>query len=145
MLMVTPTGSTNDDTSSETPRCFWVRSIVKGRVAALELVEKASICTGKIALKNCPNFFLLKIIDFIMDFAPIGVFALMAALIVDYAGDLGIISALGMYALTVVLALAVIIVLVYPTLLRIFSKKKLLFRNWCNPASGPCTHTFREG
>ena len=71
------------------------------------------------------NLILLKIIDFIMAFAPIGVFALMAALIVDYAGDMGIISALGMYALTVVLALAIIIFLVYPTLLRLFSKKKL--------------------
>ena len=71
------------------------------------------------------NLILLKIIDFIMAFAPVGVFALMAALIVEYAGDTGIISALGMYALTVVLALAVIIVLVYPILLRFFSKKKL--------------------
>lgn len=91
----------------------------------------ALICVGQSKTGSVIKFFqqlnivLLKIIDFIMDFAPIGVFALMAALIVDYAGDLGIISALGMYALTVVLALAVIILLVYPTLLRIFSKKKL--------------------
>ena len=33
----------------------------------------------------------------------------MAGLIVDYAGDVGIISSLGMYALTVVLALALIL------------------------------------
>ena len=91
----------------------------------------ALICVGQSRTVSVVHFFqqlnliLLKIIDFIMAFAPIGVFALMAALIVDYAGDLGIISALGMYALTVVLALAVIIFLVYPTLLRIFSKKKL--------------------
>lgn len=91
----------------------------------------ALICVGQSRMASVVRFFqqlnliLLKIIDFIMAFAPIGVFALMAALIVDYAGDLGIISALGMYALTVVLALAVIIFLVYPTLLRIFSKKKL--------------------
>ena len=91
----------------------------------------ALICVGQSKTGSVIKFFqqlnmvLLKIIDFIMAFAPIGVFALMAALIVDYAGDLGIISALGMYALTVVLALAVIILLVYPTLLRIFSKKKL--------------------
>ena len=91
----------------------------------------ALICVGQSKTASVVRFFqqlnliLLKIIDFIMDFAPVGVFALMAALIVDYAGDMGIISALGMYALTVVLALAVLIVLVYPTLLRIFSKKKL--------------------
>ena len=91
----------------------------------------ALICVGRSRTASVVRFFqqlnliLLKIIDFIMTFAPVGVFALMAALIVDYAGDMGIISALGMYALTVVLALAVIILLVYPTLLRIFSKKKL--------------------
>ncbi len=69
------------------------------------------------------NLVLLKIIDFIMAFAPIGVFALMAALIVDYAGDAGIFSALGLYALTVVLALAVIIVFVYPFIMRVFGKR----------------------
>ena len=71
------------------------------------------------------NLILLKIIDFIMAFAPIGVFALMAALIVDYAGDAGIFSALGLYALTVVLALAVIIVFIYPFIMRVFGKRTL--------------------
>ena len=69
------------------------------------------------------NLILLKIIDFIMAFAPVGVFALMAALIVDYAGDAGIFSALGLYALTVVLALAVIIVFIYPFIMRVFGKR----------------------
>ena len=71
------------------------------------------------------NLVLLKIIDFIMAFAPIGVFALMAALIVDYSGDAGIFSALGMYALTVILALAVIIFLVYPVIIRVFGGRTL--------------------
>jgi len=71
------------------------------------------------------NLVLLKIIDFIMAFAPVGVFALMAALIVDYSGDAGIFSALGMYALTVVLALAVIIFLVYPLIMRCFGGRTL--------------------
>ena len=69
------------------------------------------------------NLVLLKIIDFIMAFAPIGVFALMAALIVDHSGDVGIFSALGLYALTVVLALAVIIVFIYPFIMRVFGKR----------------------
>ena len=60
-----------------------------------------------------------------MAFAPIGVFALMAAMIVDYAGDVGIFSALGLYALTVVLALAVIIFLVYPFIMRVFGKRTI--------------------
>ena len=91
----------------------------------------ALICVGQSKTASVMRFFqqlnlvLLKIIDFIMAFAPLGVFALMAGLIVDYAGDVGIISALGMYALTVVLALAVIIFLVYPIILRLFTKKKL--------------------
>lgn len=91
----------------------------------------ALICVGQSKTASVVRFFqqlnviLLKIIDFIMAFAPVGVFALMAALIVDYAGDVGIISALGLYALTVVLALAIIIFLVYPLILRLFSKKKL--------------------
>ena len=71
------------------------------------------------------NLILLKIIDFIMAFAPIGVFALMAALIVDYAGDAGIFSALGLYAMTVVLALAVIIVFIYPFIMRVFGKRTM--------------------
>ena len=91
----------------------------------------ALICVGQSKTASVARFFqqmnliLLKIIDFIMAFAPLGVFALMAGLIVDYAGDVGIISALGMYALTVVLALAVIILLIYPIILRLFTKKKL--------------------
>ena len=71
------------------------------------------------------NLVLLKIIDFIMAFAPIGVFALMAALIVDYAGHTGIFSALGLYALTVILALAVIIFLVYPFIMRVIGKMSM--------------------
>lgn len=91
----------------------------------------ALICVGQSKTVSVVRFFqqlnliLLKIIDFIMAFAPLGVFALMAGLIVDYAGDVGIISSLGMYALTVVLALAVIILVVYPVMLRLFSKKKM--------------------
>jgi len=89
----------------------------------------ALICVGPTKVPSVVRFFqqlnliLLKIIDFIMAFAPIGVFALMAALIVDYAGDAGIFSALGLYALTVVLALAVIIVFIYPFIMRVFGKR----------------------
>ena len=91
----------------------------------------ALICVGPTKVPSMVRFFqqlnlvLLKIIDFIMAFAPIGVFALMAALIVDYAGDAGIFSALGLYALTVVLALAVIIFLVYPFIMRVFGKRTM--------------------
>ena len=69
------------------------------------------------------NLVLIKVIDFIMNAAPVGVFALMAALIVDYSGDAGIFSALGLYAVTVITALAVIIFLVYPFIMFVFGKK----------------------
>ena len=80
---------------------------------------------GIVRFFNQLNLVLLKIIDFIMAFASIGVLALMADLIVSYSGDLGIFSSLGLYALTVVLALAVIIFVVYPVIMRVFGKRTM--------------------
>jgi len=48
MLIVAPSGNTNDDTSSETPSFSSQRSMVTGSVAPLELVENATSCTGAI-------------------------------------------------------------------------------------------------
>jgi len=77
------------------------------------------------------NDVIIKIVDMIMDVAPYGVFALMAALIVDLAGDdlgkaWGLLQALGWYCLTVVLALVVHVLLVYSSMFKIFSKMKLI-------------------
>ena len=52
MLMVAPTGKTKLLTSFSTPICSSTRSIVTGKVAALELVEKASNCAGAILPRN---------------------------------------------------------------------------------------------
>ncbi|MDX2431151.1 MAG: dicarboxylate/amino acid:cation symporter [Bacteroides sp.] len=68
------------------------------------------------------NDVILKIVDIIMRFAPYGVLALMAALVVDFSGDGDIFTALGMYMLTVVFALLFLIVVFYPALMRIFTK-----------------------
>ncbi len=68
------------------------------------------------------NDVILKIVDIIMRFAPFGVLALMAALVVDFSGDGDIFTALGMYMLTVVIALMFLIVGFYPALMRIFTK-----------------------
>ena len=46
MLMVAPSGSANEETSSETPRSRSAVSIVTGRVAALDEVENATSCAG---------------------------------------------------------------------------------------------------
>jgi Na+/H+-dicarboxylate symporter len=67
---------------------------------------------------------ILKIIDIIMLFAPYGVFALITGLIVDFSGDLDLFSALGLYALTVILALLVMIFLIYPLFLKLFTPIK---------------------
>jgi len=70
------------------------------------------------------NDVILKIVDLIMRFAPIGVFALMAALVVDFSGDSDIFSALGMYMLTVIIALFLLIFGFYPLLMRLFARMK---------------------
>ena len=75
------------------------------------------------------NEIILKMIDIIMKMAPFGVFALLASLIVDIAGDnledtVSLFAALGMYSFTVVLGLLIMIFIVYPILIRFFTKIK---------------------
>ena len=77
------------------------------------------------------NDVIIKIVDLIMKTAPYGVFALMASLIVDLAGDdlskaLELLGALGWYSLTVIIALVIHVLLVYSTLFKIFSKEMKL-------------------
>ena len=67
------------------------------------------------------NNVILKIVDLIMRFAPIGVFALMASLVVDFSGDADIFTALGMYMLTVIIGLFLLILGLYPLMMRIFA------------------------
>jgi len=67
------------------------------------------------------NDVILKIIDIIMLGAPIGVFALMAALMVEIP-DFSTLNALLIYALTVVIGLAVMVFVLYPTLLIVLAK-----------------------
>lgn len=67
------------------------------------------------------NDVIMKIIDLIMKAAPIGVFALMASLLVEIP-DFSTLAALGVYALTVVLGLLLMMFVLYPTLLLTFAK-----------------------
>ncbi|RXR31268.1 dicarboxylate/amino acid:cation symporter [Flavobacterium piscinae] len=67
------------------------------------------------------NDVILKIIDIIMLGAPIGVFALMAALMVEIP-DFSTLNALLIYALTVVIGLAIMVFVLYPTLLIVLAK-----------------------
>ena len=52
MFIVAPIGRTKLDTSFSTFKWFCTLSIVTGSVAALELVEKATSCAGRIAFKK---------------------------------------------------------------------------------------------
>jgi Na+/H+-dicarboxylate symporter len=67
------------------------------------------------------NELILKIIDLIMKVAPFGVFALMTALVIE-SPSVDLFKALGIYALTVILGLAVIM-LFYFFLVYVFTKK----------------------
>ena len=67
------------------------------------------------------NDVIMKIIDLIMMASPIGVFALMAALMVEIP-DFSTLEALGIYALTVILGLLLMTFVLYPTLLLTFAK-----------------------
>ena len=73
------------------------------------------------------NDAIIKIVDLIMKTAPVGVFALMAGVIVDLAGDdlgraLELLVALGWYSLTVLLGLFLHMSLVYGTLVKTVGK-----------------------
>ena len=67
------------------------------------------------------NEVILKIIDLIMSFAPYGVFALLATLIVE-APKWDLLKSLLLYSLTLVLGLAILIVL-YIVIVKIFTGK----------------------
>ena len=75
------------------------------------------------------NDVIIKLIHYIMMIAPYGVFALISTLIVEIAGNdpskaLEILSALMLYALTVVIGLLIMILIVYPSILKLFTKVK---------------------
>ncbi|WP_264619646.1 dicarboxylate/amino acid:cation symporter [Flavobacterium sp. 7A] len=67
------------------------------------------------------NDVIMKIIDVIMLFSPYGVFSLMAALMVEIP-DFSTLAALGIYGLTVLLGLLIMVFVLYPTLLIVFAK-----------------------
>jgi proton glutamate symport protein len=75
------------------------------------------------------NDVIIRIVDFIMMAAPYGVFALLATVIVELAGDdlgraLELLAALGWYCLAVVIGLLLHVSIVYTTLFKIYSQMK---------------------
>jgi len=91
-------------------------------IAAL-CIERAKIAPVE-QLFDSLYHILLKVIDFVILFAPYGVTALMAGLVIDFSGNLSMFGALAVYAITVVSGLLFLISVFYPTLIYLFTKMK---------------------
>jgi Na+/H+-dicarboxylate symporter len=73
------------------------------------------------------NDIILKMIDLIMLYAPFGVFALIADVLLTFSSDASVsdvFMSLLVYSLTVIAGLLIMILVVYPLLLKIFTSKK---------------------
>lgn len=89
-------------------------------IAAISLPKEKT----KAVLKVVDSLYdiILKMVDYIIRFAPYGVFALMAALVADNSSNLSIFAALGMYTLTVIAGLLLLIFVFYPSLVHLFTR-----------------------
>ncbi|GGZ35440.1 glutamate:proton symporter [Echinicola pacifica] len=99
-------------------------AIIMG-IALLEIPK--SKASPVIAFFDGLNDVIIKIVGYIMLIAPYGVFALMASLIVEIAGDnpdsaIELLLALLKYSLLVVAGLLIMILVVYPSILKLFTK-----------------------
>lgn len=72
------------------------------------------------------NDVILKMIDVIMLLAPVGVFALLAALVAESPG-FDIFAALGVYSLCVIGGLLIMLFLIYPSMVRLYTGRSFKF------------------
>jgi len=70
------------------------------------------------------NDIILQIVDIIMMAAPYGVFALLGSLVVDFGASADLFIALAKYSATVIVGLLLMIFVVYPIILKIFTNMK---------------------
>ena len=70
------------------------------------------------------NDIILQIVDIIMMAAPYGVFALLGGLVVDFGASAELFISLAKYSVTVIVGLLLMILVVYPLILKIFTKMK---------------------
>lgn len=91
---------------------------------AIILLE-ASRVDVVVKLVDNVNDIFLKIVDLIMGFAPIGVFALISTLVADFAGDAQLFVALGKYAIITFLGIVAILVVFYPLMIFLFTKTRV--------------------
>ena len=92
---------------------------------ALMLIPKAQ-SAPMLALFESLNAVIIKIVELVILFAPIGVFGLIADTVTGVAGDSladvpQLLAALGFYGLAVVIGLAIQMFVTYPLLLRLFT------------------------
>jgi len=86
---------------------------------AMILSPREKVATVKSFFEGV-NRVILAIVDIIMMYAPIGVFALLASMRIDFE----LVKTLGVFSLNVVLALGMMVFLIYASLLKIFTKVK---------------------
>tara|TARA_B100001250_G_scaffold40975_1_gene32458 strand:- start:44449 stop:45729 length:1281 start_codon:yes stop_codon:yes gene_type:complete len=72
------------------------------------------------------NEIVLKMVDLVILVSPYGVFALLAALVVDFGASANLFIALGKYSFTVVLGLFIMVFLIYPLIFSLFTKVNYL-------------------
>ena len=96
-------------------------AILFGIAMVMLPTEKTSIVKG---FFDGVNDIILQIVDLIMLSAPYGVFALLGGLVVDFGGSVELFQALGIYSLSVVIGLLLMIMVVYPFILKSFTKLK---------------------
>lgn len=93
-------------------------SIIFGIALILAPQEKVGVVKS---FFDGANEVVLKIVDIIMLMAPYGVFALIASLIVE-SPSIEIFAALGVYSVTVILGLAILLFLIYPIFIKFLGK-----------------------
>ena len=96
-------------------------AILFGIAMVMLPTEKTSVVK---AFFDGVNDIILQIVDLIMLTAPYGVFALLGGLVVDFGGSAELFQALGIYSLSVVIGLLLMIMVVYPLILKSFTKLK---------------------
>ena len=95
---------------------------------SMVLIPENKAAPAKVFFESI-NEIILKIVDVIMLYAPIGVFALLAGVLVQVSeGNISfaieILKGLGVYSLTVILGLAIMVFLIYPLMIRRLAKIK---------------------
>lgn len=64
---------------------------------------------------------ILRLVGIVMSYTPLGVFGLMAGVVVSFSGDTAVFLALGKYFITVMVGMLMFILVIYPLYIRLFA------------------------